>query len=66
MVEEDEDTCMQICIQVWTGDGRSALLNVTEDIGQFSPFLLLYLRTIKEVDISYCGSFSAKDFLESI
>ena len=65
-VEEDEDTSMQICIQVWTGDGRSALLNVTEDIGQFSPFLPLYLRTIKQIDISSCRSFSAKDFLESI
>ena len=66
MVEEDEDKCMQICIQVWTGDGRSALLNVTEDVRQFSPFLLLYLRTIKQIDITNCCTFSAKDFLESI
>ena len=60
------DTLTDISVELCSGHGRSALLNISSDILDFSPFLLLYLRTIKELYISNCSNFSVTDFFECL
>ena len=46
--------------------GQSCVLDVSKELGVFNPFLILYIRNIRSIDISGCRFLSPSNFMDCV